>query len=219
MVKSPPVSQETQVPPESGRFPREGDATTPVFSPGKSHGQRRLAIVHGVAKSWARLRTRAWYKHRCNSRNPTVLARRKQGLGLTVGPVSKRASRPRLGPVPLSNSASAAHPEQARGPLSGSQLLHPPRLPQQQPRGSRCVPRNSQNRPPRISRASLPKHAGWADDYLFSFSCNEITNGLAEETGEQRIEGRLTVQEVVKNVQQSLIPSQPVVDLWHVARQ
>lgn len=70
-----------------------------------------------------------------------------------------------------------------------------------------------------ISQASLPNRAGWADDYLFSFSCNEITNGLAEETGEQRVEGRLTVQEVVKNVQQSLIASQPVVDLWHVARQ
>ena len=30
---------------------------TPVFLPGKSHGQRRLAgyIVHGVAKSWTQL--------------------------------------------------------------------------------------------------------------------------------------------------------------------
>ena len=29
---------------------------TPVFLPGDSHGQRSLAIVHGVVKSWTRLK-------------------------------------------------------------------------------------------------------------------------------------------------------------------
>lgn len=55
--------------------------------------------------------------------------------------------------------------------------------------------------------------------YLLSLPGNEVANGLAEETGEQRIEGRLTVQEVVKKVQQSLVPSQSVIDLRHVTRQ
>ena len=70
-----------------------------------------------------------------------------------------------------------------------------------------------------VSHASLPHLAGLADEYLFSSSCNETANGLAEKTGEERIERRLTVQEVVKKVEQSLVPSQPVTDLRHVTRQ
>ena len=46
--------------PGSGRSPEEGNGypLTPVFLPGKSHGQRSPAgynTVHGVAKSWTRL--------------------------------------------------------------------------------------------------------------------------------------------------------------------
>ena len=40
--------------PGSGRSPGEGNGTTLVFLPGKSHGQRSL-VVHGVAKSETRL--------------------------------------------------------------------------------------------------------------------------------------------------------------------
>lgn len=56
-------------------------------------------------------------------------------------------------------------------------------------------------------------------DYLLSFPGNEVADGLAEKTGEQRVEGRFPVQEVVKKVQQGLVPSQPVVDLRHVTGQ
>ena len=43
--------------PESGRSPGEGNGNpTPVFLPGKSHGQRSLVgYSHGVAKSQTRL--------------------------------------------------------------------------------------------------------------------------------------------------------------------
>lgn len=52
-----------------------------------------------------------------------------------------------------------------------------------------------------------------------SLSRNEVANGLAEKTGEQRVERRLVVQEAVKKVQQRLVPAQSVVDLRHVTRQ
>lgn len=55
-----------------------------------------------------------------------------------------------------------------------------------------------------------------SNHYLFRFSCNEIPNSLTEETGKQRVEGRLVIQEVIEDVQQSFIPSQLVVDLRHV---
>ena len=44
--------------PGSGNPLEEGMATTPLFLPGESHGQRSLAgyIVHRVAKSWTRLK-------------------------------------------------------------------------------------------------------------------------------------------------------------------
>ena len=44
--------------PRSGRSPGEGNKQpTPVFLPGKSHGQRSLVsyTVHGVANSWTQL--------------------------------------------------------------------------------------------------------------------------------------------------------------------
>ena len=43
MVKNPPAVQETSVPPLSWEDPLEKEmATTPVFLPGESHGQRSL---------------------------------------------------------------------------------------------------------------------------------------------------------------------------------
>ena len=40
---------------------------TPVFLPGKSHGQRSLvATVHGAAKSWTRLSTAQSTEQRCD---------------------------------------------------------------------------------------------------------------------------------------------------------
>ena len=54
-VKNPSAVQETQVPSletQGREDPLEkGMATTPVFWPGGSHGQRILATVHGVQKS------------------------------------------------------------------------------------------------------------------------------------------------------------------------
>ena len=58
MVKNPPAMQETRVQSLGWEDPLEkGMATTLVFLPGKSHGQRSLAgyIVHGVTKSRTRL--------------------------------------------------------------------------------------------------------------------------------------------------------------------
>lgn len=48
---------------------------------------------------------------------------------------------------------------------------------------------------------------------------DEVADGLAEETGQQRVQGWLMVQEVIEDVQQSLVPSEPVVDLRHIRRQ
>lgn len=61
----------------------------------------------------------------------------------------------------------------------------------------------------------------WAQQmtYLLGFSRNEVANGLAEKTGEQRIERWLVVQEVVKKAQQSLVPTESVIDLGHIASQ
>ena len=44
---------------EWGRFPGVGNGNTPVFLPGKFHGQRSLVevTVHGVAKSQTQLST------------------------------------------------------------------------------------------------------------------------------------------------------------------
>jgi len=58
-----------------------------------------------------------------------------------------------------------------------------------------------------------------SNHYLFRFSCNEIPNSLTEETGKQRVQRRLVIQEVIEDVQQSFIPSQLVVDLRHVRGQ
>ena len=61
MVKNLPANAEDMDSiPGSGRSPEEGNGypLTPVFLPGKSHGQRSPAgynTVHGVAKSWTRL--------------------------------------------------------------------------------------------------------------------------------------------------------------------
>lgn len=71
----------------------------------------------------------------------------------------------------------------------------------------------------RVSPARHPRPRGRGRLYLFSLSRNEVANGLAEKTGEQRIERRLVVQEAVKKVQQRLVPAQSVVDLRHVTRQ
>ena len=59
MVKNLPAVQETWVGSLGWEDPLEkGLPPTPVFLPGKSHGQRRLVgyIVHGVAKSQTQLR-------------------------------------------------------------------------------------------------------------------------------------------------------------------
>lgn len=127
--------------------------------------------------------------------------------------------------------------EPARGSLSWeATFLIKSQLPQQQPTQLHvCPTEQSEACPPQpdaqvtqqwlrarcddVSHASLPHLAGLADEYLFSSSRDETANGLAEKTGEERIERRLTVQEVVKKVEQSLVPSQPVTDLRHVARQ
>ena len=98
-------------------------ATTPVFSPGKSHGQRRLAIVHGVAKSWARLRTRAWYKHR----HPTPTQTQQQE---PYGPSTTQA-----GPGPHSGTG------QREGKPASPGALCPPG--QCECRSSRAGPRPS----------------------------------------------------------------------------
>ena len=51
-LKNPPAKQEKWVPPQSQEDPLETEtATTPVFLPGKSHGQRNLVgYSHRVAK-------------------------------------------------------------------------------------------------------------------------------------------------------------------------
>ena len=47
-----------------GRYLEEGIAPTPVFLPGKSHGQRtQWATVHGVAKSQTRLKRLSTHAH------------------------------------------------------------------------------------------------------------------------------------------------------------
>ena len=53
MVKNPPAMQETWVQSLGQEDPlEEGMATTPVFLPGESHGQRSLvATIHGVTNS------------------------------------------------------------------------------------------------------------------------------------------------------------------------
>ena len=59
MVKNLPAVQETWVGSLGWEDPLEkGMPPTPVFLPGKSHGQRSLVgyIVHGVAKSQTQLR-------------------------------------------------------------------------------------------------------------------------------------------------------------------
>ena len=51
--------QEIYIDPWVGKMPwRRKWQPTPVFLPGKSHGQRSLVgyTVHGVTKSWTRLR-------------------------------------------------------------------------------------------------------------------------------------------------------------------
>ena len=57
MVKILPAMQETWVQSLGWEDSLEkgGWLPTPGFLPGKSHGQRSLATVHGVAKSWTRL--------------------------------------------------------------------------------------------------------------------------------------------------------------------
>ena len=58
MVKNLPAMQETRVQSLGWEDPLEKEmATTLVFLPGKSHGQRSLAgyIVHGITKSRTRL--------------------------------------------------------------------------------------------------------------------------------------------------------------------
>lgn len=55
--------------------------------------------------------------------------------------------------------------------------------------------------------------------HLFCFPCNEVPDGLAEEAGEQGVQGGLVVQEVVEDVEQGLVPAQFVVDLRHVRGQ
>ena len=57
VVKDLPAMQETQVLSLAWKYPwRREWLPTPVFLPGKSHGQRALAgTVHGVPKSWTPL--------------------------------------------------------------------------------------------------------------------------------------------------------------------
>ena len=58
MVKNLPAIQETRVWSQGWEDPLEkGMQPTPVFLPGESHGQRRLAgyIVHGITKSQTHL--------------------------------------------------------------------------------------------------------------------------------------------------------------------
>lgn len=61
---------------------------------------------------------------------------------------------------------------------------------------------------------SLGRHR--PQPYLFCFPCNEVPDGLAEEAGEEGVQGGLVVQEVVEDVEQGLVPAQFVVDLRHV---
>ena len=60
LVKNLPAMWETQIRSLGGEDPLEkGKATTPVFWPGESHGQRSLAgyaMVHRVAKGRTRVR-------------------------------------------------------------------------------------------------------------------------------------------------------------------
>ena len=54
--------------PGLGRYPRGRRAwqPTPVFLPGESQGQRRLAAtVHGVTKSWTGLKLMSMVQHAC----------------------------------------------------------------------------------------------------------------------------------------------------------
>jgi len=52
--------------PRVGKIPwRREWLPTPVFFPGESHGERRLAGVHGVAKSWTWLKQRSMHACKC----------------------------------------------------------------------------------------------------------------------------------------------------------
>lgn len=55
--------------------------------------------------------------------------------------------------------------------------------------------------------------------HLLCFPSDEAADGLAEETGQQGVQGRLLVQEAVEDIPQSLVSPQPVADLGHVRGQ
>lgn len=55
--------------------------------------------------------------------------------------------------------------------------------------------------------------------YLLCFAGDEVADGLAEEAGQQGVEGRLLLQEAVQRLQQALVPPELVVDVVHVRGQ
>ena len=66
LVKNLPTMRETWVWSLGREDPLEESMATPVFLPGESHGQRSLGgyTVHGVAKSWTRLK---WQWKQCQT--------------------------------------------------------------------------------------------------------------------------------------------------------
>lgn len=52
--------------------------------------------------------------------------------------------------------------------------------------------------------------------YLFGFSGNKIADGFAEEAGQQRVEGRVLLQEVVEHLEERLIPTQLIIYNGHI---
>ena len=70
MVKTPPANTgDAGLDPRVGKIPwRRKWQPTPVFLPGESHVQRRLAAtVHRVAKSWTQLKRLSMHKGRCST--------------------------------------------------------------------------------------------------------------------------------------------------------
>lgn len=52
--------------------------------------------------------------------------------------------------------------------------------------------------------------------HLLGLASDEVADGLAEEAGQQRIEGRLLQQEAIEPLQQGVVPRQLLIDLAHI---
>lgn len=55
--------------------------------------------------------------------------------------------------------------------------------------------------------------------YLLGLPGDEVADGFAEEAGQERVEGRVLLQEVVEHLEEGLVGDQLVVDDGHVGCQ